>query len=80
MEVEVDVSLYALGPSSVTHPVHDLIGVFREHACEVTTTSTSLIVTGESEAIFTSLRIGYETAANKGACVLVVKACNACQL
>ncbi|MFW5788758.1 MAG: hypothetical protein ACOCW3_02350 [Spirochaetota bacterium] len=80
MEVEVDVSLYALGPSSVAHPVDDLVGVFGEHGCEVTTTSTSLIVTGKSEDIFTSLRIGYERAADKGACVLVVKACNACQL
>lgn len=80
MEVEMDVSLYALGPNSVSHPVHDLIDVLRQHECEVETTSTSLIVTGESENIFNSLRIGYETAANKGGCVLVVKACNVCQL
>ena len=80
MELEMDVSLYALGPTSVTHPVHDFVDVLKQHNCQVEVTSTSLIITGQSEQIFDALRIGYETAANKGGCVLVVKACNVCQL
>ena len=80
MELEMDVSLYELGPSSVTHPVHDFIAVLRQHDCHVEVTSTSLIVTGQSEKIFDGVRIGYEAAADRGGCVLVVKACNVCQL
>lgn len=80
MEVEMDVSLYALGPTSVIHPVHDFVEVLEEHGCEVTVTSTSLVVTGQSEDVFEALRIGYEAAAKKSGCVLVVKACNVCPL
>ena len=80
MEVEMDVSLYLLGPTSVTHPVHDFVEVLKQHDCQVQTTSNSLIVTGQSGKVFDALRIGYESAADKGGCVLVVKACNVCQL
>jgi len=80
MEVEMDISLYAMGPTTVVHPVHDFIEVLREHDCKVENTSMSLVVTGESKQVFDALRIGYESAAEKGGCVLIVKACNVCQL
>ena len=80
MELEMDVSLYPLGQPPEVHPVHNFIEILEQHDCKVEQTSTCLIITGESENVFDALRIGYEAAAQKSGCVLVIKVCNVCPL
>jgi uncharacterized protein YqgV (UPF0045/DUF77 family) len=80
MTVEVEVSLYPLTDEYLEHPVHDFVELLQEHGCTVEITPMSSIVTGESSQVFEALRVGYESAAKKSGCVLLVKACNVCPL
>lgn len=80
MNVEAEVSLYPLAEEHLVHPVHDFVEVLKQHGCEVEIAPMSSIVKGESSAVFEALRIGYEAAAQKSACLLVIKACNVCPL
>ena len=80
MIVELEVSLYPLTEETLAHPVQDFADLLEQHGCKVQHTPMSSLVTGESAAVFEALRLGYEQTAGKGACVMVVKACNACPL
>jgi len=80
MNVEMEVSLYPLTVEYPQHPIHGFADVLREHGCRVEIGPLSSIVEGESTKVFEALRLGYERAAKKSGCVLIVKACNACPL
>jgi len=80
MKVEMEVSLYPLAEENFEHPVMDFVDVLKKHGCTVEHTPLSSVVTGESEKVFEALRLGYEQAAQKSGCVLIIKACNACPL
>lgn len=80
MNVEMEVSLYPLTEEVLEHPVHDFVDVLKAHGCEVEICSMCSVVRGESAQVFEALRLGYEQAARKSGCVLIVKACNACPL
>lgn len=80
MKVEMEVSLYPLTEETLDHPVLDFEDVLKSHGCEVDVGPMSLVVKGESADVFEALRLGYEQAAKKSGCVLIVKACNACPL
>lgn len=80
MNVELEVSLYPLAEETLEHPVKDFVDVLEQHGCTVSHTPLSSIVTGESKNAFEAVRLGYEQAAAKSGCVLIVKACNACAL
>jgi len=80
MKMEAEVSLYPLTEEILEHPVHDFEDVLKKHGCEVEVGPMSLIVKGESAEVFEALRLGYEQAAQKSGCVLIIKACNACPL
>lgn len=80
MNVEAEVSLYPLTDAHLEHPVRDLAEALKQHGCEVEVGPMSLIVKGESSPLFESLRVGYEEAAKKSPCLLIVKACNVCPL
>ncbi len=78
MNVEMEVSLYPLADESLEHPVQDFVDVLEKHGCTIEHTRLSSVVTGESVKVFEALRLGYEEAAQKGGCVLIIKACNVC--
>jgi len=80
MKVEAEVSLYPLTEVNLEHPVHDFAHVLETHGCTVEVGPMSSIVKGESPAVFEALRIGYEKAAQKSGCLLIIKACNVCPL
>ena len=80
MKLEADVSLYPLAEEHLVHPVHDFVEVLKKHGCTVENGPTSSIVAGESVQVFEALRIGYEQAAQKSGCVLIIKICNVCPL
>ncbi len=80
MRVEAEVSLYPLTEESLEHPVMDFAEVLKRHGCEVEVGSMSSIVKGESAQVFEAFRLGYEQAAQKSGCVLIIKACNVCPL
>ena len=80
MNVEVEVSLYPLAEEYLEHPVHDFVDLLEKHGCTVENGPMSSIVKGDSARVFEALRIGYEEAAQKSGCVLIVKACNVCAL
>ncbi len=80
MKMEMEVSLYPLTEENLKHPVLDFENVLKTHGCEVEVGLMSLIIKGESAQVFEALRIGYEQAARKSGCVLIIKACNACPL
>lgn len=80
MNVEAEVSLYPLTEEHLDHPVHDFADVLKKHGCTVDIGPMSSIVKGESSTVFEALRIGYEQAAQRSGCVLIVKACNVCPL
>lgn len=80
MKVEMEVSLYPLAEGKLQHPVEDFTELLEQHGCTVEHTSLSSMVKGESTKVFEALRLGYEQAARKSGCVLIVKACNACPL
>jgi uncharacterized protein YqgV (UPF0045/DUF77 family) len=80
MNVELEVSLYPLTEEYLVHPVHDFVELLEKKGCTVEHSPCSSIVTGESATVFEAVRLGYEQAAQKSACVLLVKACNACPL
>lgn len=80
MNVEVEVSLYPLAEEYLEHPVHDFVELLEKHGCTVENGPMSSIVKGDSARVFEALRIGYEDAAQKSGCVLIVKACNVCAL
>ncbi|MCF7855078.1 MAG: hypothetical protein K9N51_09795 [Candidatus Pacebacteria bacterium] len=80
MQVELEVSLYPLAEEHLEHPVKDFADLLEAHGCDIEHTPLSSIVRGESQKVFEALRLGYEQAARKSGCVLIVKACNACPL
>ena len=80
MNVETEVSLYPLTEINLEHPVHDFVRILNTHGCTVEVGPMSSIVKGESTRVFEALRIGYEEAAKKSGCLLLVKACNVCPL
>jgi uncharacterized protein YqgV (UPF0045/DUF77 family) len=80
MNVELEVSLYPMTEKHLQHPVGDFVELLEKHGCQVEHTPLSSIVKGESAKVFEALRLGYEQAARKSGCVLLVKACNACPL
>jgi uncharacterized protein YqgV (UPF0045/DUF77 family) len=80
MNTEAEVSLYPLTEVNLEHPVHDFARVLETHGCTVVVGPMSSIVKGESSAVFEALRIGYEEAARKSGCLLIIKACNVCPL
>jgi uncharacterized protein YqgV (UPF0045/DUF77 family) len=80
MYLEADVSLYPLAEQYLQHPVHDFVETLEENGCSVENGPTSSIVKGESEQLFQALRKGYEQAAVKSGCVLIIKICNVCPL
>jgi uncharacterized protein YqgV (UPF0045/DUF77 family) len=80
MHVELEVSLYPLTEEYLEHPVHDFVELLQKHGCAVDNGPMSSVVKGESAAVFDALRLGYEHAAQKSGCVLIVKACNVCAL
>lgn len=80
MKMEAEVSIYPLTENRIEHPVHEFVEVLRAHGCAVEIGPMSSIITGESSTVFEALRIGYEKAAEKSACLLMVKACNVCPL
>lgn len=80
MNVELEVSLYPLTEEHLEHPVQDFVKLLEQRGCQVEHTPLSSVVKGESTTVFEALRRGYEAAARKSACVLLVKACNACPL
>ena len=80
MNVELEVSLYPLTEEFLKHPVQDFVDVLEKHGCKLKHSPLSSIVTGDSVNVFEALRIGYEQAAQKSGCVLIVKACNVCPL
>ena len=80
MNIEADVSLYPLAEQYLQHPVHDFVELLEKRGCSVENGPTSSIVKGESEQVFEALRLGYEQAALKSGCVLIVKICNVCPL
>lgn len=80
MKVEMEVSLYPLTEENLEHPVMDFADVLKSHGCEVEVSPMSSIVKGESAQVFEALRLGYEQAAEKSGCVLIIKACNVCPL
>jgi uncharacterized protein YqgV (UPF0045/DUF77 family) len=80
MNVEAEVSLYPLTEINLEHPVHDFAQVLTTHGCTVQVGPMSSIVKGESTRVFEALRVGYEEAAKKSGCLLIVKACNVCPL
>jgi uncharacterized protein YqgV (UPF0045/DUF77 family) len=80
MKVEMEASLYPLTEETLEHPVMDFADVLKMHGCEVEIGPMSSVVKGESADVFEALRLGYEQAAKKSGCLLIVKACNACPL
>ena len=80
MIIEADVSLYPLAEEHLKHPVHDFVHLIEQHGCSVENGPTSSIVKGESEQLFEALRKGYEQAALKSGCVLIIKISNVCPL
>jgi uncharacterized protein YqgV (UPF0045/DUF77 family) len=80
MYIEADVSLYPLAEEYLKHPVHDFVEQIEKHGCSVENGPMSSIVKGESEQLFEALRKGYEQAALKSGCVLIIKICNVCPL
>jgi len=80
MYLEADVSLYPLAEEHLQHPVHDFVELIEKHGCSVENGPMSSIVKGESEQLFEALRQGYEQAALKSGCLLIIKICNVCPL
>jgi len=80
MKVEAEVSLYPLTEETLEHPVLDFVDVLKTHGCEVEICPMCTVVKGESSDVFEALRLGYEQAAQKSGCVLIIKACNVCPL
>jgi len=80
MIVEMEVSLYPVGDVDLSHPANDFAHVLEAEGCAVTVGPMSSFVVGDSSQIFAALRKGYESAAQQGGCVLIVKACNVCPL
>jgi uncharacterized protein YqgV (UPF0045/DUF77 family) len=80
MNVEVEVSLYPLAEEHLELPARDFVDVLEKRGCMVEHTPLSSIVKGESAKVFEALRLGYEQAAQKSGCVLIIKACNVCPL
>ena len=80
MKVEAEVSLYPLTEENLEHPVRDFEDVLKSHGCEVEVGPMSFIVKGESHQVFEAFRLGYDQAAQKSGCVLIIKACNVCPL
>jgi len=54
--------------------------VLKKNGCTVEHTPLSSVVKGESAKVFEALRLGYEQAAQKSGCVLIIKACSVCTL
>jgi len=80
MYVQADVSLYPLAEQHLMHPVHDFVELLEKNGCEVETGPAGSSVKGESDRVFGALQKGYEQAALKSGCVLIVKSANACPL
>lgn len=80
MYVEADVSLYPLAEEHLKHPVHDFVQLLENNGCAVENGPMSSIVKGESAQVFEALAKGYEQAALKSGCVLIVKLSNVCPL
>lgn len=80
MNVELEVSLYPLVEEFLAHPVQDFADVLEKHGCTVEHSPMSSVVKGESTKVFEALRLGYEQAAQKSGCVLIIKVCNVCAL
>jgi uncharacterized protein YqgV (UPF0045/DUF77 family) len=80
MTIEVEASLYPLVEEYLEHPVHDFVDLLKKHGCKVEVGPMSLVVEGRSSQVFEALRLGYEEAARKSGCVLLIKVCNVCAL
>lgn len=80
MNIEAEISFYPVVQERLVHPVHDFVEVLKKHGCAVEVGPMSSIVKGDSSSVFEALRIGYEEAAHKSACLLMVKVCNVCPL
>jgi uncharacterized protein YqgV (UPF0045/DUF77 family) len=80
MDMELEVSLYPLKEESIEHTVKDFTDILKQQGCVVEHTPLSSVVRGDSVKLFEALRIGYEQAARKSGCVLIIKACNVCPL
>ena len=80
MTIEAEVNLYPVTEESAHHPVQRFVNVLKSHGCEVARSALGSIVKGESATVFEALRIGYEQAAERSGCVLIIQASNICPL
>jgi len=78
MRVEAEVSLYPLGDARLSPFIASFVNVLRERGCEANVGQMSTLVKGDTDHVFDALKTAYEKAADKGACVLIFHASNAC--
>jgi len=78
MRVEAEVSLYPLGEQRLSPFIASFVSVLKEHGCEVEVGQMSTLLKGDTTQVFAALKAGYEKAAGRGGCVLIVHASNAC--
>jgi uncharacterized protein YqgV (UPF0045/DUF77 family) len=76
--ISAQVSLYPLRRAHVSPVIEQALHVFQAHGLAVRPGDMSTLVTGDDEAVFSSLKELFAQAAQQGDVVMVVTLSNAC--
>lgn len=78
--ISAQVSLYPLRQAHLSPLIEQALRVFRAYGLAVKSGDMSTLVTGDDEAVFTSLKDVFAHAAQQGDVVMVVTLSNACPM
>lgn len=76
--ISAQVSLYPLGKEDLSPAIDEALRVFGQYGLEVIPGSMSTLISGDDEAIFSSLQTALRRASEQGRVVMVVTFSNAC--
>jgi len=78
MNVQSEISLYALRTNDLGHPIGTFLGELKAAGLTVTPGNMSSTISGDVDAAFLAVCRAFKAAAENGPVVLVMKVSNAC--
>jgi uncharacterized protein YqgV (UPF0045/DUF77 family) len=78
MTVQAEISLYPLRTQGLGRAVGSFLGELKAAGLTVTPGNMSSIVSGEGDAVFSTVGTAFKAAAESGQVVLIMKVSNAC--
>jgi uncharacterized protein YqgV (UPF0045/DUF77 family) len=78
MNIQVELSIYALGKSSQSPVIGKFIKILEENGLEIEIGRMSSIVTGDSSIVFPALQDAFDNTAQESDIILTAKFSNAC--